>query len=59
LDEMYHYYNEWGVYRDVQIPHPRTTELGVTFSSLSEFVQEEVLPITETLNRVESKPRGF
>jgi hypothetical protein len=25
LDEIYHYYNEWGVYRDVEIPHPNTT----------------------------------
>jgi hypothetical protein len=59
LDEMYHYYNEWGVYRDVEIPHPKTTDLGVTFSSLSAFVQEAVLPITEGLDQDHSNPRGF
>jgi uncharacterized protein YbjT (DUF2867 family) len=59
LDEMYGYYNEWGLYRDVQIPHPKTTELGLTFSSLSDFVREAVLPFAETLGKAESKPRGF
>lgn len=59
LDEMYHYYNEWGVYRDVQIPHPKTIELGVTFSSLSSFVREAIIPYTTTLGRAEPNPRGF
>jgi hypothetical protein len=59
LDEMYGYYNEWGVYRDVQIPHPKTTELGVTLSSLSDFVREEVLPLIKTLGKVELGPKAF
>jgi hypothetical protein len=59
LDEMYHFYNEWGVYNDVQIPHPKTTELGLSFSTLSNFVREAVLPFTKTLSSVDSNPRGF
>jgi hypothetical protein len=59
LDEMYGYYNEWGVYRDVQIPHPKTTELGVILSSLSDFVREEVVPFIKTLGKVELSPKVF
>jgi uncharacterized protein YbjT (DUF2867 family) len=59
LDDMYGYYNEWGLYRNVQIPHPETTELGLTFSSLSDFVREAVLPFNKTLGKAESNPRGF
>ena len=50
LDDMYSYYNEWGVYKNVQIPHPKTTELGLTFSSLSEFVREAAIPYIKTLS---------
>ena len=56
---MYGYYNEWGLYRDVEIPHPKTTELGLTFASLSDFVGEEVVPFTKSLNITETKAKGF
>jgi uncharacterized protein YbjT (DUF2867 family) len=59
LDDMYGYYNEWGVYWDVQIPHPKTTELGLAFSSLSDFVREAVLPFIKTLGKAESNPMGL
>lgn len=59
LDTMYGYYNEWGLYRDVEIPHPKTTELGLTFASLSDFVREEVVPFTKSLNITETKAKGF
>jgi NmrA-like family len=61
LDEMYDYYNEWGVYRDVQIPHPETTDLGLTFSSLSDFVREVALPYSKTLGKtgLDSKMLGL
>jgi uncharacterized protein YbjT (DUF2867 family) len=59
LDDMYGYYNEWGLYRDVQIPHPKTTELGLTFSSLSDFVREAALPFIETLGKGEVNTKGL
>lgn len=49
LDVMYGYYNVWGVYRDVEIPHPPTLELGIRFSSLADFVKEGVLPVVKSL----------
>jgi uncharacterized protein YbjT (DUF2867 family) len=59
LDDMYDYYNEWGVYRDVQIPHPETTDLGLTFSSLSDFVREAALPYSKTLAETGLNPKGL
>lgn len=59
LDKMYHYYNEWGLYNDVQIPHPKTTELGLTFSSLSDFVREALVPYIKALGNGTSTVRGF
>lgn len=49
LDIMYHYYNEWGVYRDVQIPHPKTADLGLKYSTIAEYVREAVVPFIKTL----------
>jgi hypothetical protein len=49
LDAMYDYYNVWGVYRDVEIPHPPTLQLGVKFSSLRDFVKEGVAAVVKTM----------
>lgn len=60
LDDMYHYYNEWGVYTDVQIPHPQSVELSFHLTPLSEFVKEPVGSFIKNLEvTTSSQVRGF
>jgi uncharacterized protein YbjT (DUF2867 family) len=42
LDEMYAYQSEFGTYRDSEIPDPRLIALGVKFSTIQEFIDQEV-----------------
>lgn len=49
LDVMYDYYNVWGVYRDIAIPDPATSSLIGKFSSLSDYVKEEMGPAIKNL----------
>ncbi|RFU34166.1 hypothetical protein B7463_g2167, partial [Scytalidium lignicola] len=60
LDRMYHYYNDWGVYTDVEILHPRSVECGFSFTPMSEFVKEVVVPFTNSLDGASGvQARGF
>ena len=49
LDIMYDYYNGWGVYRDIETPHPPTLNLGVEFSSMTQFVKDGVRPVVDSM----------
>jgi hypothetical protein len=49
LDIMYDFYNVWGVYRDIEIPHPETLSLVGKLSTMSDFVTEQVAPFLKSL----------
>ncbi|KAJ2985031.1 hypothetical protein NUW58_g5752 [Xylaria curta] len=49
LDQMYEYYNEWGVFRALELPHPKNKELGLELGTLENFVRQEVVPHLQAL----------
>ncbi|KAH8811321.1 hypothetical protein F5884DRAFT_749710 [Xylogone sp. PMI_703] len=50
LNQMYHYYNEWGLYADIQIPHPLSVETGLSLTPLPEFVNKTVVSFVRKLD---------
>ena len=51
LDEMFQYYNEWGVYNEYVGAVPdQNAQLEIAFRPLEEWVRQEVVPHIKTLS---------
>lgn len=49
LDLTYTYYNEWGVFSDVELPHSSNVTLGIKLHGIEDYVAEDIVPHLRTL----------
>ncbi|KAL6408116.1 hypothetical protein AUP68_08489 [Ilyonectria robusta] len=49
LDLTYTYYNEWGVFSDVKLPHSSNATLGLKLHTLAGYVAADIVPHLKTL----------
>jgi len=59
LDDMYRYYNKWGLYQENTIPQPLLLELGIKFSTIDNFVDDCVVPYIDSLGATEGTVNGI